>query len=320
MKNYFKHDEWLIIEEGFNPSYNRVSESVFSIGNGKIGQRANFEEQYSGDSLQGSYVAGVYYPDKTRVGWWKNGYPEYFAKVPNATNWIGLNININGIPLNLATCKLNSFRRVLNMKEGLLMREFEAILENGDIIKVTSTRFCHLHKSSIGAIEYNITPLSSSSKIEIESYLDGDIENEDSNYDHKFWEEVSQTVELNRSCLAVKTLKTNFIVATASETFLSLNGKEVKSNFSQNTKSKYVSVTTNCQLAQGETLSINKYTATISSLDYQAEKISETAALLCKEASSTGFATLKKEQAAAWLTHWNESDIIIVGDLSLIHI
>lgn len=66
----YKMDEWHIVEEGFHPERNRESESIFSIGNGYMGQRANFEEQYSGDSLQGSYVAGVYYPDKTRVGWW----------------------------------------------------------------------------------------------------------------------------------------------------------------------------------------------------------------------------------------------------------
>ncbi len=81
MKHYIKHHEWHIVEEGFDPHLNRISESLFSLGNGRMGQRANFEEQYSGDRHQGSYVAGVYYPDKTRVGWWKNGYPEYFAKV-----------------------------------------------------------------------------------------------------------------------------------------------------------------------------------------------------------------------------------------------
>ena len=87
MKDYIQKHEWQIIEDSFNPEHQRISESIFSIGNGRFGQRANFEEDYSGDSLQGSYVAGVYYPDKTRVGWWKNGYPEYFAKVLNAANW-----------------------------------------------------------------------------------------------------------------------------------------------------------------------------------------------------------------------------------------
>ena len=102
MKNYIKHDGWNIIEEGFQPELNRISESLCSIGNGRMGHRANFEEKYSGDSLQGSYIAGVYYPDKTRVGWWKNGYPEYFAKVLNAANWIGINVAINGVELDLS--------------------------------------------------------------------------------------------------------------------------------------------------------------------------------------------------------------------------
>ena len=55
MKDYFKHHPWHIIEEGFNPHYHKIAESVFSIGNGRMGQRANFEEEYSGESLQGSY-------------------------------------------------------------------------------------------------------------------------------------------------------------------------------------------------------------------------------------------------------------------------
>ena len=49
MKDYINYNEWLIVEKGFDPELNRVSESIFSIGNGKMGQRANFEEKYSGD-------------------------------------------------------------------------------------------------------------------------------------------------------------------------------------------------------------------------------------------------------------------------------
>ncbi len=50
MNSYIKHHEWLIIEEGFHPEYNRTSESIFALGNGRMGQRANFEERYTGDS------------------------------------------------------------------------------------------------------------------------------------------------------------------------------------------------------------------------------------------------------------------------------
>jgi maltose phosphorylase len=92
----FQSDEWKIIETRFEPERGRDSESIFALGNGMMGQRANFEERYSGDTLQGTYVAGIYYPDKTVVGWWKNGYPEYFAKVPNAPSWTGIDVKIDG--------------------------------------------------------------------------------------------------------------------------------------------------------------------------------------------------------------------------------
>src|SRR5690606_33378893 len=140
-----------------------------------------FEEKYSGDSLQGSYVAGIYYPDKTRVGWWKNGYPEYFAKIINSANWIGINISINGQELDLAKIKIHSFSRVLDMQHGLLSRSFVAELENGNIVEVISKRFVSIENTAIGAIQYNLKAINFSGKITVTPYIDGDVFNEDSN-------------------------------------------------------------------------------------------------------------------------------------------
>ena len=93
------------------------------------GPTRNFEETYTGKCLQGSYIAGVYYPDKTRVGWWKNGYPEYFAKVLNSCNWIGVKIKVGEEELDLNTAvAVNNFYRELDMRSGLLKRSFEATL------------------------------------------------------------------------------------------------------------------------------------------------------------------------------------------------
>jgi maltose phosphorylase len=131
MKNYITHDEWCIVEEGFHPEHNEITESLMSLGNGRMGQRGNFEEGYSGKTLLGNYVAGVYFPDKTRVGWWKNGYPNYFAKVLNACNWTGIEIRVGTELLDLNTCKIDEFRRVLNMKEGVLERTATVTLSGG---------------------------------------------------------------------------------------------------------------------------------------------------------------------------------------------
>ena len=90
MKKFLKVDEWNIIEEGFHADNLRASESIFSLGNGRFGQRGHFEESYSSDSLQGSYVAGITFLDRTRVGWWKNGYPRFFSRIPNTPDWSGI--------------------------------------------------------------------------------------------------------------------------------------------------------------------------------------------------------------------------------------
>ena len=316
MKNYLKPYEWLILEEGFEPENNRVSESIFSIGNGKMGQRANFEEKYTGDSLQGSYLAGVYYPDKTRVGWWKNGYPEYFAKVPNATNWIGFNITINGTGLDLATCKINHFSRELNMKEGYLKRKFEAVLPNNEIIQVQSTRFCSLAQDAIAAIEYKITPVSSSANINVEAYLDGNIKNEDANYDELFWDEISQWAEGNKACVAVQTRKTLFDVATAMQFQAFVDDTQITTSPAPITLKKYAALKSDYSISKGQTLSLYKYVANLSSMDYDSDGIENLAIVKAEKAAGIGFEALKKEQAVAWSSKWDESDITITGDVS----
>src|ERR1700761_4872582 len=227
MKDYIKVDEWKIIEEGFDPHYNKISERIFSLGNGRMGQRANFEEAYSGETLQGNYVAGVYYPDKTRVGWWKNGYPEYFAKVLNAANWIGIDITIGAEKLNLATCKVTDFKRVLNMREGYLQRIFTAELQSGKRIAVDAKRICSIVDEEAGAIRYSITPLNFSGDIAINAYIDGDIVNKDSNYDEKFWDGVSNEVHDQYAYLTLRTKKTNFEVCTGSRIVVTEDGKEI---------------------------------------------------------------------------------------------
>ena len=181
-----------------------------------MGQRANFEETYSGETLPGNYVAGVYYPDKTRVGWWKNGYPEYFAKVLNAANWIGIEVKIDDEILDLATAEVSNFKRILNMHAGYLERSFTAKLKSGKTVKVKSTRFCSIADDEVGAIRYNITAVDFDGKLTLTPFIDGDVKNQDSNYDEKFWEAVADEISGNEAYLTLRTKKTAFEVCTGS--------------------------------------------------------------------------------------------------------
>ena len=314
MKNYIKADEWQIIEEGFDPKLNEISESLFSIGNGHMGQRANFEEAYSGKTLQGNYIAGVYYPDKTRVGWWKNGYPENFAKVLNAANWIGIDITIENEQLDLASCKVLDFKRVLNMREGYLYRIFIAEFKSGKQIKVNATRFCSIVDEEAAAIKYSITPVNFSGPIKINSYIDGDIANKDSNYDEKFWDAVNSEANNSNAYLTLKTKKTLYEVCTGTCTHIYKNGNPATVQYIGSAQEKYTSTIITVDAKAGEEIIIYKYAVNVSSQNYKPEELLSACKKVLTKVSDKGFTKMMAEQANAWKEKWNESDIIIEGD------
>lgn len=316
MKQYLKVDEWSIIEESFDPHHHEISESIFSIGNGFMGQRANFEEQYSGPSLQGSYMAGVYYPDKTRVGWWKNGYPEYFAKVLNSTNWIGIDVYVGGNPLDLAKCTVTDFRRELNMKEGLLIRSAVAEMEDGKQIKIESTRFVSVARHEIGAIRYAVTPLNFSAPIRLTAYLDGDVKNKDSNYEEKFWNEVSKEVSPGTANLTLKTKKLDFHVTSVMTYEVFKNGEKLEVTPSTVQKEKYVGHDLTIQAEVNDEIVLYKYVANVTSRNHGLGQLVEAGSKALEEAKMAGFDVLLAEQVAGWADKWKESDIIIEGDVS----
>lgn len=316
MKKHYEEDPWLIVEDGFHPEMQKSSESIFSLGNGRMGQRANFEEDYTGDTLQGNYVAGVYYPDKTRVGWWKNGYPEYFAKVLNAANWIGICpiVNEECLDLNLAT--VEDFRRELNMKEGYLHRSFVATMKNGAKLKVDSKRLLSMVDDEAAVIRYSVTPMNYSGKIKFRTYIDGDIINQDSNYDEKFWSEVEKKTGNDEAYLTLKTKKLDFHVCTGQKILATKNGEIVDFDSNQVERRKYVENLVTVHAEEGDEVVIYKFACNISSENHPKDRLIFRAEEVISTVSNKGFEKMMQEQRDAWAHRWEMNDITIDGDIS----
>jgi maltose phosphorylase len=315
MKGYYKADPWSIIEEGFDPSMHEASESIFSLGNGRMGQRANFEERYSGKTLQGSYLAGVYYPDKTRVGWWKNGYPEYFAKVLNAPNWTGIDVEIDGETLDLHVMKPVEFRRELNMRQGYLERSF-AIYMGEHRLEIAVRRFLSMKRDEVAAIRYAIRSVDYAGQIAFTPYIDGNVVNQDSNYDEKFWEmEVSKAVP-GSAYLKARTRKTSFVACMAMGHMTELNGTTVEAPQEVVQKEDYVANRITLELGQGEELIFYKYVSVLSSLNHEPVDMVIESVKVLAGAMAAGFEGLFREHVKEWEEKWAHSDIVIEGDVS----
>ena len=182
----FDVDPWAVSVTSLDPDQIRLVESIMSTGNGHMGMRGNFEEGYGGDTHLGTYVAGVWFPDRTRVGWWKNGYPLYFGKVINAVNLAAIRIAVDGGVLDLAAVPFEDFSFALDMRRGCLTRSFRATV-GGLTLDVRFDRFLSIVTPELSFQRVEIDVVEGSGTVEVTPLLDGDVHNLDSNYGEQFW-------------------------------------------------------------------------------------------------------------------------------------
>jgi maltose phosphorylase len=312
--NHIVTDPWKIKEDSFHADHVEAAESIFSLGNGAMGHRANFEEQYTGPSFQGSYVAGVYYPDKTKVGWWKNGYPEYFAKVLNAPNWIGIDVLVNGEVLDLNTATVHDFIRTLDMQSGLYTRKVVLTTPNGVKLKINSARFLAMFQEELGCIKYSIQLYDQAALITVSPYIDGNIKNNDSNWDDPFWAYMGQSSDANFAALHTKTNKSNFDVCTYQAVSFHVDDDEL-SAFSCHEEKGRIAFACQANLKAGHKISVQKMGGYCSSLEQPQETHQSHVKQIAQNALNKGFDALLDLQKKHWDSIWKMADISIDGDV-----
>ncbi len=169
---YFRGDPWTIVEEGFNPAYQRVSESVFSLANEFMGVRGYFEEGYSGDHLLGSYFNHLYemmdiHHDQVFKGFITQG-----AAMINAVDWLYTRLRVDGEQLDLAKSKFSGFTRKLEMRQGILSREFVWETVSGKQLRLIFLRFTDMQSTNLGCQRIIVEPLNFSGEIQFRCGLD----------------------------------------------------------------------------------------------------------------------------------------------------
>lgn len=119
---YLKTLPFSIVEEGWHREKNKVSESLFSLGNEFQGIRGFFDEGGTVDSLQGVYFNGIYEYAREET---KNAYKGIIKKphfMINSVNWVKTRIRIDGTDLDLGKEDFEDFERELDFRSGLMRR------------------------------------------------------------------------------------------------------------------------------------------------------------------------------------------------------
>ena len=316
MNKYLQTDPWCIVEEGFHVNKQLASESIFSLGNGHIGQRANFEEYYSGETMLGSYIAGIYYPERAERGNWKNGYSDTNDRIINAPNWTAISVRLNDDRLDLAEWDVQNFKRILNMREGFLERSFEAVSSKGHRIQVNVKRFLSMAETEVGAISYSVKSLNYEGRISFLPLIDGDVKNQYTNYNELFWNVLQTKTEQDVSHLWAQTRRMDFHVCAALTYVLYKNNEQLNVNPTKIEKEKVAGFSIGCDVRVGDTVCLNKYVAVINSLNHPREELTDRACTLARAAKKKGWNKLFEDHTAVWAEKWLQSDIIIDSDIA----
>lgn len=313
MERIFEVDPWQIVTHQLDRKHKRLQESMTSIGNGYMGMRGVFEEDYSGDSLPGIYLGGVWYPDKTVVGWWKNGYPDYFGKVINAINFIKTNLKIDGQAVDLGKDEVTAFKLALDMHNGVLTRQF-IVTKNNKQVQVTIERFVSIVQKELCALRYTVENLASEAvEIEISSMIDADVQNEDANYGEQFWQVIEQSDAADDTYLVGKTMPNDFGVPRFSvgvqidhqTTMMADTGLQEAHQVGQRFKQ---------QLAPKTQLNFEKRAVVVTSRDYSELDLVPNMQRIKQVVAQQSYQQLLAAQTNQWAKRWQMADVVIAGD------
>ena len=168
---YLCVDPWKIIEDGFHPARSEVSESLFSLANEHQGARGFFDEGYSGQSLVGVYLNGIY-EERFTEGMSYKGISNRLAFMVNTVNWLYTRVKVDGEALDLAKSKFSGFRRALDFRNGELRREFIWETSSGKKLQLVFLRLLSMATKELACQQIHITPLNFSGKLSLTTGLD----------------------------------------------------------------------------------------------------------------------------------------------------
>ena len=161
MLDFSKANEWKIIETDFDPSTLGKVEANFCLGNGYLGLRSVTEEQYRGETRD-LLVAGTF--DRFSE--------EEVTELPNAADVTNIEITLNGARFDLTQGTIRSYRRELNIQNGLLTREVEWTSPKGEGFTLKFERMVSLKRLHTIAARVTITP-EQDTAITVQSGIDG---------------------------------------------------------------------------------------------------------------------------------------------------
>ena len=296
---------WIIREDQFVPEQMQYYETIFSLGNGYLGTRGAFEENYR-LRKPATYIAGLF-----------DAAPNEVTELPNAPDWVSIELELAGERFDLEKGDVLAYQRSLDLKQGILCRNLRWQSPQGRVTKLSYKRFVSMKNQHLMGIRVSITPENYHGTIKVISVLNGQVTNEGTQH----FKAVEECTFGDRGIYLVsETYQAQHILAVAASH--QVKGRLINENFFNQRRL----IGYEAQLAgeTGQTLTFEKLVTIYTSRDLDGtvpkaptEKTEKVKALALGEnlgAAIQGFDSHLAAHVQAWADLWLKADIEIEGD------
>lgn len=152
---------WLLVEDGFNLAREHEIESLFAAANGYTGIRGSLAEGTS-FSAPRTFVAGVF---------GIRAHPGAIPELVTAPDWTHLRVLVDGQALKMEGEGTLEHRRILDMRQGILWRQWRYRDAAGRITRLSYLRLASLADRHVMVQSITITPENYSGLLTLERRL-----------------------------------------------------------------------------------------------------------------------------------------------------
>jgi Glycosyl hydrolase family 65, N-terminal domain len=165
---------WVMRQDGYDPTREIALESRFAIGNGLIGVRGSrevsrgpvwmyWQQPLSWASWPRTYIVGLFdTPDMV---------PPTPALTP-APDWLRVRVFLDGGPLLQRSGNLMALRRLLDLRRGLLITEWDHQVPSGHVTRIRSLRLVSMADRALGLQILTLRVEEKTAEIKFEALLD----------------------------------------------------------------------------------------------------------------------------------------------------
>lgn len=173
----FEPHDWTVEESTFSEETNKFQETIFCLGNGYLGIRGVFEEGYYGfvgNTIPGTVINGIYeYHDLHHI-WARPGFPTRQHSIINQPEAFQAHLYIDNERILMNTSQVSDYKRVLDMRHGILSREYTYTSQSGARVALQFERFVSLADRNTAVMKIALTP-EQDCELRVDSRLDGQV-------------------------------------------------------------------------------------------------------------------------------------------------